>query len=136
MSSSEKLDTQPEAALEIDAMTQLLREEIAAIDRGELDKVTALYPRKTALLEALEAAAPAIAGNAAAETALREKLLVLQDLVRKDAALLARMTEATRDLASEVSRIRDRHGLKGLYGVKGEARDTTVTVSQRIDQQV
>jgi hypothetical protein len=136
MPGTETADIQPEAALEIDALTQLLREEIAAIDRGDLDKVTELYPRKAALLEALEAAAPALRESSDTETGMREKLQQLQELVRKDAALLARMTEATSDLVSEISRIRDRHGLKGLYGVKGEVRDTTVTVSQRIDQQV
>lgn len=136
MPGTQTADAQLGAELEIDALTQLLREETAAIDRGDLDKVTELYPRKVALLEALEAAAPAIAESSAAETDIGKKLLELQELVRKDATLLARMTEATSDLVSEIIRIRDRHGLKGLYGVKGEVRDTTVTVSQRIDQQV
>lgn len=121
---------------EIEALAQLLKEEISAIDRGDLDKVVQLYPRKAELLAALEAAAPAIGKSTPSDTAMRERLQELQALVRKDAALLERMTEATSDLVSEISRIRDRHGLKGLYGAKGEMQKTTATVSQRVNQKV
>jgi len=127
---------QPDGTAEIDALTRLLEEEIAAIGRGELDKVTALYPRKAALLEAIEAAAPVVEDRAGNDIEFREKLAELQHLIHQDAALLERMAEAARDLTSEISRIRDRHGLKGLYGAKGESQAPTVAVSQRVDQQV
>lgn len=136
MPSTKSGTARPDATAEIEALTQLLKEEIAAIDGGDLGKLTEFYPRKTALLEAIEAAAPAVEESLAAETDMHDKLTELQALIQKDAALLARMTEATRDLVDEISRIRDRHGLKGLYGAKGEAQAPTVAVSQRVDQQV
>jgi hypothetical protein len=127
---------QPDAMAEIDALARLLKEEIAAIGQGDFDKVTELFPRKASLLEAIEAAAPVMEDRAGAERDIRDKLIELQVLIQKDAALLERITDATRDLVSEISRIRDRHGLKGLYGAKGEDQAPTVAVSQRIDQQV
>ena len=136
MTRPENLPSQPDGTAEIDALTHLLKEEIAAIGRGELDKVTELYPRKAALLEAIETAAPVVEDRAGNDIAFREKLSKLQCLIHEDAARLERMAEAARDLTAEISRIRDRHGLKGLYGAKGESQAPTVAVSQRVDQQV
>ncbi|WP_212522765.1 flagellar export chaperone FlgN [Actibacterium sp. MT2.3-13A] len=128
------------ASAEIDALTALLREEITAIGQGDTAKLAALFPRKTALLEALEAAAPALENavrqGGAQEPGLPDKLKILQSLIQNDAALLARMRDATGGLVAEITRIRDRHGLKGLYGARGEPRNGTVTAPQRFDQQV
>ncbi len=131
-------DQEFEAA--IAALSRLLTDEIAAIDKGEMSKVTALFERKSALLTQLEEAAPAMQDKLTAEddsgAALRLRIDHLRDLVGQDLARLTRMTEATGEIAAEISRIRDRHGLTGLYGAKGKARAASNLPSHRFDKTV
>ncbi|SFP65643.1 hypothetical protein [Tranquillimonas alkanivorans] len=123
-----------EAAL--DVLIALVREEVEAIHAGDLQAVADLYPRKRDKMEhaetLLRGLAPVLAD--APHTALRAKVATLKELVAEDERLLARVTEATGEVAAELRRIRDRHGLGGLYGRGGQRRDPGATPRARLDQ--
>jgi flagellar biosynthesis/type III secretory pathway chaperone len=124
----------------IDRLARLLHDEIAAIAAGQLEIVRDLYPQKVAMLAELEESTATvearlvIGGPVAAE--LREKLESLHALIRKDHALLERMTEATGRAARELARIRDRHGLGGLYEASGSRRKQDVASLPQVDQSI
>ena len=121
------------------ALTRLLEDEIAAIRRGDLEQVTTHAARKSDLGTVLEAAGPAIAAALAADppdTALQARIATLQALIETDRALLERMTQATGTIVTEIARIRDRHGLRGLYGEKGTQRAAEPVPMERLDRSV
>ncbi|WP_375689979.1 hypothetical protein [Pseudooceanicola sp. LIPI14-2-Ac024] len=124
----------------IDQLSRVLRDEIAAIGRGDLANVETLFPKKAQLLEDIETAfvdaGPLLEGDEPASTRLRQRLAALQTLIRSDLALLRRMTEATGAVAREIERIRDRHSLNGLYTRDGAAQTGPVGQPQRLDQSV
>lgn len=123
----------------IAAITRLLQDEIAALRRGDLAQVEALVARKTELSAALEAAGPAIAAALAADpsdTAVRQRMVKLNELIETDRALLERMTQVTGAMVGEVARIRDRHGLRGIYSAKGTQRAPEPVPVQRFDHSV
>ena len=111
-------------------LTALLEAEIAQIRAGELSGVTARLEEKAGLAARLDAAGPEVeavlAQDDEAATALRDRLDALADLIARDAALLERMRETTGAVARDLERLRDRHGLGGLYGSDGHrsAKDT------------
>lgn len=121
----------------VDRLSRVLRDEIAAIGRGELAEVEAIFPRKQQLLAEIEAAfadpAPLIEGEAPPAVRLRARLAELQRLIRTDLALLQRMTEATGAVAREIERIRERHSLSGMYDKDGTARPEGVAPPTRYD---
>lgn len=124
----------------IDRLSRLLHDEVAAISAGQLETVRELYPQKLALFEELQAASDGIEtklrqeGGEAGE--LRTQLEKLHGLVRKDFALLEQMTAATERAARELARIRDRHGLGGIYESSGTLRKDDVALQQQIDQSI
>ena len=124
----------------IERLTRLLRDEIAAITAGTLEKVLELHAEKVSLLAELEEATTGLqarleaGGERGAE--LRDQLEELHALVRRDHALLERMTRATERAGKELARIRDRHGLGGLYEASGSRRKGAVAAAQQIDQSV
>ena len=69
-------------------------------------------------------------------TRLRDSLELLNTLIRKDHKLLERMTEATGRAVRELTRIRDRHGLGGLYESSGSPRKQDVARPQQVDQSI
>ncbi len=123
----------------IAALTQLLEQEIAAIRRGDLEQVPLLGARKTELAQAVEAAGPAIEAALRADPedgSLRARITVLHDLIATDSALLDGMMQATGAMIAEIARIRERHGLGGLYGEKGTQRPMVPLLAARLDRSV
>jgi hypothetical protein len=123
----------------IAALSQLLTHEIDAIRRGDLDLVNALAARKTELAQAVEAAAPAIEAALTAEPddpALRTRIAVLHDLIETDRTLLDSIMQTTGAVIAEIVRIRERHGLGGLYGEKGQTRPLPPMPTERLDRSV
>lgn len=121
------------------ALTQLLHDEIAAIRRGDLEHVSAHAPLKAELGAAIEAAGPAIAEALAADPPdadLIERITTLRELIDTDRALLEQMAQATGGLLAELARIRDRHGLRGIYGATGTQRGGEPVAVQRFDRSV
>ncbi|EYD73659.1 flagellar protein FlgN [Limimaricola hongkongensis] len=113
---------------DIAALTDLLEAEIAEIRTGDLSRVAGRLEEKSALAARLDAAGPEIGAALDDEDGdgLRARLDALAALIARDAALLERMREITAEVNRELSRLRDRHGLGGLYGADGHrsARDT------------
>ncbi|MGR3465960.1 hypothetical protein [Limimaricola sp.] len=126
--SAQDVADEPGFDADIAALTDLLEAEIAEIRAGDLSRVIARLEEKTALAARLDAAGPEI--GAALDDAegddLRARLDALSALIARDASLLERMRETTAEVNRELSRLRDRHGLGGLYGADGHrsARDT------------
>lgn len=119
-------------------LLKLLKEEITAINNGDLDRVTALFDQKTNLLKRLDQASLEIEAQLKTETQvareLRKNLTELNGLIRKDSQLLANMVEATREIKSVIVKIRKRHSLDDLYSVDGEKRASPVVFTQQVDQ--
>ena len=123
----------------IAALVRLLQDEVTAIRNGDLGQVSAQAKRKAELGAMVEAAGPAIAVALAAdlpEDGLQAQIATLRDLIDTDRALLERMTQATGALVTELARLRDRHGLRGIYGAKGTSRGSDPLPVQRFDQSV
>lgn len=123
----------------IAALSRLLQHEIDAIQRGDLEQVPALAVRKTELSEAVEAAGPMIEAALRADPdniQLRLDIARLHNLIETDRALLDSMMQATGAMITEIARIRDRHGLGGLYGEKGTQRRATPVTLARLDRSV
>ena len=124
----------------IDRLARVLRDEIAAIGQGQLAQVEALFPRKSALLEEIEAAfkdaSHLLEGDEPPAQRLRTRLTELRSLIQSDLALLKRMTEATGAVAREIERIRDRHSLNGLYDRDGTPSAQSVAHLQRLDHSI
>jgi hypothetical protein len=121
------------------ALSRLLQHEIDAIRRGDLEQVPALVARKTALSHAVEAAGPAIEAALMADPDdmdLRARIALLHDLIETDRALLDSMMQATGAMITEIARIRDRHGLRGLYGETGTQRPVAPFSPERFDRSV
>ncbi len=108
------------------AATTLLRHENDTIAAGDFDQAPQFAPRKAAALAELEAAAPALeqalAEGGEGSAALRDKVAAFQEVMERNARLTRAAARAAGDLVEELSRIRDRHGLKGVYGESGEVR--------------
>ncbi|MCA0994912.1 flagellar protein FlgN [Alloyangia pacifica] len=124
----------------VDRLARLLRDEIAAIGKGELARVEELFPRKQELLAEIETvfADPEalLEGEDAASAKLRARLSDLRKLIHSDLSLLQRMTEATGAVAREIDRIRERQSLRGVYGRDGSKKPQCVTQTQRYDHSV
>jgi len=119
-------------------LLNLLSEEIAAINNGDLDRVVDLFDKKSSLLQKLDTASLEIKAQLKLETKaaedLRKSLKELNGLIQKDAQLLANMVEATHEIKTVIARIRKRHSLEGSYGFDGEKHPSSVLFSQQIDQ--
>ncbi len=129
-------DTEHEA---LTALTLLLQQEIAAIRRGDLEQVPALAARKTEFATQVEAAGPAIEAALRADpqdTALRDRIALLHELIETDKTLLDGMMQATGAMIIEIARIRERHGLGGVYGEKGTQRPMAPLLAERLDRSV
>ncbi len=117
----------------IETLTQLLHQEIEAIGQGDLSQIEDMLPRKADLLDRIEAdsdeLAVALAADDDSAEDLRGCVATLRGLLARDLALLGRMQATAGDIATEISRIRDRHGLSGLYGSTG-ARRANDTISK------
>lgn len=123
----------------IAALSRLLQHEIDAIRRGDLEQVPALVVRKTELSETVEAAGPLIEAALLADpdnSQLRVDIARLHDLIETDRALLESMMQATGAMITEIARIRERHGLGGLYGEKGRQRPAAPVTFERFDRSV
>lgn len=132
------MTTAPHAIIE--RLSRLLHDEVAAIGAGKLDVVRDLFAEKAALMEEFEAASGQIEtmlerGGTEA-TDLRGQMEKLYALIRQDQALLERMADATGRAARELAKIRDRHGLGGLYEASGGLRKNDVAAPQQVDQSI
>lgn len=104
------------------ALDTLLTREAALLDQGDTRALSALIPEKEALLDRLADRSEDLRDLASGDVALREKLGDLRRRLDRNAARLDTVRHTLRDMATALERIRDRHGLGGLYGAAGTAR--------------
>ncbi|MFD1342030.1 hypothetical protein [Litorisediminicola beolgyonensis] len=121
---------------DLTALEALLTRETRALDKGQTEEAVGLLPEKQALLERLEARSAEFEARLPGDTALGEMLTGLRTKLEGNGRRLARLAEAAAALATDLRRIAERHGLGGLYGKTGAARQDPVTRRPRIDQQV
>lgn len=121
---------------DLHALRALLERENTALDRGDTRKALALVPEKEALLSRLESRGTDLRTRAEADAALRASLLSLQALLARNAARIDRLRIAAGEMAADLVRLRERHGLGGLYGRDGDARQKDVAAMPRIDREV
>lgn len=138
---TQETESQPSGLeAEIAELVALLEAEIAEIRAGDVSGVAARLAEKSALAARLDAAAAEIAAaletEASGEGDLRERLGALAGLIARDAAMLERMRETTSDVVRELSRLRDRHGLGGLYGADGHRRAKDTLSRASMDKSV
>lgn len=110
----------------------LLRNEIDAINAGNLDVVSESYEKKSGLLKWLELKRPLVEPFIKKDAAIARRLPeLLEDLrvaVTENSSLLSRMAEAAGSVAREIEKATQRHSLNGLYGQSGKkVADSTVT---------
>lgn len=113
----------------VDALGNLLRREIAALEGGGFDQMVAFASEKARLTEALEREL-----SAAPEAVSKDKLRDLKDLIARDHHHLQLAREATAEMIKEVSGIREKHSIAGVYGRNGAKRDNRATLMASVDK--
>lgn len=121
---------------DLTALEALLTRETRALDKGRTEEAVGLLAEKQALLDRLDARATEFEDRLPGDTALGETLQALRARLDGNGRRLTRLAEAAAALATDLRRIAERHGLGGLYGKTGAARQDTVAPRQRIDQEV
>ena len=103
-----------------------LRGETDAIARGDDAAVAARAPEKQELVARLDdlhhAVAPLVAAGVAEGGPLRDTLDTLRSEVEANAAAVTRRAAAADTVLAELTKIRDRFGLSGLYEKSGQKR--------------
>lgn len=132
-------DLSPARYIEIvEELTELLRQEIEAVERGDMSSVEATLARKRDLLAQIEEASPALQADIPSDNKvarlLNERLSALKEVLEQDLRIVERMTNAARDLANELGRIRKRHGLAGTYSAKGQQKEDPLKPPSRLDR--
>lgn len=118
-----------DAFANIDALEAVLRKEIAAIEAGDLAVLHQYEGDKVRLSEALERQ---LADNPQAIST--EQLRGLKDLIQRNVEHLKQAMVAIVEVITEVSHIRDRHGIAGLYGRSGTKRDMHAAASKAVNK--
>ncbi|RRH75775.1 hypothetical protein [Falsigemmobacter faecalis] len=107
-------------------LTAVLERENEALLAGDVTLVAELFGQKQVLLTQLETRQPVVEPflreSAAVTEALRSRIQVLATQINRNAALLEAMSDAARAIRLEVSRVRDRHSLNGMYDKSGHTR--------------
>ena len=104
----------PDYRSDIDRLTELLEQEIAAVMAGDLERVQ----------ELLEAAGPEMKErlyrNDWHANDLRESLTLLLELMQRDTRVIERVVSVLKDVASQM--LGDGAGLGDLYDAKGNKK--------------
>lgn len=132
-------DLSPARYIEIvEELTELLRHEIEAVERGDMSSVEVTLARKRDLLAQIEDASPALQAEIPSDNKvarlLNDRLTALREVLEQDLRIVERMSNAARDLANELGRIRKRHGLSGIYSAKGHQKDDPLKPPARLDR--
>lgn len=107
----------------VDALGNLLRREIAAVKGGAFNQLVEFASEKARLTAVLEEQL-----NHDPEAVSKDKLLDLKDLIARDHHHLQLARQATAEMIKEVSGIREKHSIAGIYGRSGAKRDNPATL--------
>ncbi len=124
----------------LDDAIDLLREEIAAIGSGQLNRVTDIYPRKSELLKWLELRAPVVEPLLKHDVAIKrrfpERLTTFKELLNQDGQLLKQMAHVAASITREIEKLINRSSLDGLYGQSGEKLSALSSANKALDQEI
>ncbi len=113
----------------VDALGNLLRREIAAVEGGSFDQLVGFASEKARITAELE---HQLSENP--EAVSKDKLRDLKDLIARDHHHLQLARQATAEMIKEVSQIREKHSIAGIYGRSGAKRDNRATVMTTVDK--
>ncbi|NUH64956.1 hypothetical protein HTT03_06545 [Sulfitobacter sp. S0837] len=113
----------------VDALGNLLRREIAAVEGGSFDQLVGFASEKARIAAELE---HQLSENP--EAVSKDKLRDLKDLIARDHHHLQLARQATAEMIKEVSQIREKHSIAGIYGRSGAKRDNRATVMTTVDK--
>lgn len=118
---------------------KILREEIAAIKKGELKVVTSLFEEKSKSLKWLELHTPLVEPfldhAAAKQRDLKTHMAHLKENIEENGALLSRMAITVKTILREHEKILNRNGLGGVYAKSGEKVSVNAGPEMKIDRE-
>lgn len=118
---------------------EILRQEIAAIKKGELKTITSLFEEKSKSLKWLELHTPLIEPfldhAAARQRDLRTHMAALKESIEENGALLSRMAITVKTILREHEKILNRNGLGGVYAKSGEKVSVNLGPEMKIDRE-
>ncbi|SFT08868.1 hypothetical protein SAMN04488040_3100 [Sulfitobacter marinus] len=123
------MNNQRQALAAVDALGNLLRKEIAAIEGGQFSQLVEYSGEKARLSAVLE---KQLQENP--EAVSKEQLSGLKELILRDQQHLQQAQRATAEVIQEVTDTRERHSLAGLYGREGAKRVNRATPSPSVDK--
>lgn len=106
------------ALLSLDALSALLRKEIAAIQSGAFAELVQYSDEKARLGAALEEQL-----QIDPDCVDEERLRALNELILRNRHHLEVAQNATAEMIREVADLRERHSISGVYGRHGARRD-------------
>ncbi len=113
----------------VDALGNLLRREIAAVEGGSFDQLVTFASEKARITAELEYQL-----SEHPEAVSKDKLRDLKDLIAQDHHHLQLARQATAEMIKEVSQIREKHSIAGIYGRSGAKRDNRATLMTTVDK--
>jgi hypothetical protein len=123
------MNNQRKALAAVDALGNLLRKEIAAVEGGEFSQLVEYAGEKARLSAVLE---KQLQENPQAVS--KAQLSGLKELILRDQQHLQQAQRATAEIIQEVTDTRERHSIAGLYGRGGAKRVNRATPSQSVDK--
>ena len=131
------LETLARFRKDVQAALRVVRAETADLDGGRHADLPSRAAEKAGVLAAIEAAAPLVEPFLPdiGDAALRDDLAALGQALEENAGLLARKADAAARVGAELRKVRDRHGLAGLYGKTGHKRGASPD-GRRVDSRL
>lgn len=117
------------AVAAVDALGNLLRREIAAVEGGAFNQLVEFASEKARLTAVLEEQL-----SHDPEAVSKDKLRDLKVLIARDHHHLQLARQATAEMIKEVSGIREKHSIAGIYGRSGAKRDNRATLMATVDK--
>lgn len=123
---------------DIKLLIELLEQEIAIIQEGDLNALSKILPQKADLVGKLESKAAELEDLISLEhdqaNELRDSLRELRGLMRRDTRIISRMASSVRDVLRDVFGHGERGDLEGLYDANGQLNASSRSISERIDR--
>jgi hypothetical protein len=119
-------------------MTDVIKQEIVAIDAVDLGSIPDLNAKKSEILRSLEANMPLLEDLVQRNPEIKEKVqaavFTMLEASKDVGVKLERITTATQSIAKEITHIMERHSLNGIYAADGMRKKRSNGYSQKIDQ--
>ncbi len=114
----------------------LLDRERHALDAGDTRALAAMTAEKAELLDRLEARSGELKTRAESDAELRRRLGETREKLVLNATRLERVASTVTELAGALAKVRDRHGLAGLYGSNGAKSASAAPRQATLDREI